>query len=163
MFAFVILRGAPYVPTKRTQAEQALDVLKLKPGQIFLDLGSGDGILLKVAAERGLYAIGYELNPLLVLISRIRLRKFGEKCVVIWGDAWAGPWPEADGMYIFQLHHSMKKIEKKLHKHAYEQITQKLRVITYGFQLPKSQEIKHVDPFFLYEFHPHIANQRTRK
>ena len=37
-----------------------------------LELGCGDGKILKLAAATGVYAVGIELNPILVLIARLR-------------------------------------------------------------------------------------------
>ena len=37
-FGFVLLYGAPYLPTRRAQAKQALDMLDLKEGDVFVDL-----------------------------------------------------------------------------------------------------------------------------
>jgi DNA modification methylase len=65
-FGGVILRGAPYVPTLDPQARAALELLDLKPGQTLLELGSGDGKILVVAARAGLHVVGIELNPFLV-------------------------------------------------------------------------------------------------
>ena len=70
-FAFVLLYGAPYLPTRKAQANRALDLLKLKEGDIFVDLGSGDGAVLIEAAKRGLVCYGYELNPLVWLVSKV--------------------------------------------------------------------------------------------
>ena len=43
-FGYVLLFGAPYLPTRRLKAKQALEILNLKEGEIFVDLGSGDGV-----------------------------------------------------------------------------------------------------------------------
>lgn len=66
IFGFVILFGAPYLPTLKPQIKIALDMLDLQPGQTLIEIGSGDGRVLKAAAERGWNAVGYELNPVLV-------------------------------------------------------------------------------------------------
>ena len=49
-----ILFGAPFLPTLKPERLRAMDLLDLKPGQVFVDLGSGDGVMLVLAAERGL-------------------------------------------------------------------------------------------------------------
>ena len=72
VFNFVILFGAPFLPTMKKQVKPAMDLMNLKPGQKMLELGCGDGRLLIAAAEEGLIATGIELNPLLVIICRIR-------------------------------------------------------------------------------------------
>jgi len=71
LFGLIVFRGAPYVPSQKRYVRQAFDELyPLGIRDVLVDVGSGDGIVLRLAAERGAQAIGYELNPLLVIISR---------------------------------------------------------------------------------------------
>jgi hypothetical protein len=86
MFGFVVFFGAPYLPTLKPQIETALDLLDLKPGQTLIEVGSGDGRVLLAAAHRGLHAVGYELNPILVLFSLWHTRKVRKQAVV--SDGW---------------------------------------------------------------------------
>ena len=76
-YAFIIPFGAVYIPTIKDQRQKALDLLNLKPGQSLVDLGSGDGTMLVLAAKSGLTAIGYELNPFLFIISWFRTIEHG--------------------------------------------------------------------------------------
>ena len=81
-YGFVIPFGAPFLPTMKKDRETALDLLDLKPGQLFIDLGSGDGSLLMLAAQKGLRAEGYEINPFLWLYSWLRTRRYGRRVKV---------------------------------------------------------------------------------
>ena len=71
-FTFVVLFGAPFLPTLKDRVPEAIKLIGLKEGETLLELGSGDGRVLRCAAENGLNAIGYELNPLLVIYSKIK-------------------------------------------------------------------------------------------
>ena len=62
LFGFVVIFGAPYLPTLSRQTEDALELLDLKTGQTLLELGSGDGRVLLAAAKRNLKAVGYEIK-----------------------------------------------------------------------------------------------------
>lgn len=65
--------GAPWMPTSREVRRKMLELLELAPGETLIDLGSGDGGLLIEAARRHrVRAVGYEVNPILVFISKIR-------------------------------------------------------------------------------------------
>lgn len=48
--------------------------LKLSKNDILADIGSGDGVVLKTVSNFSAKSIGFEINPFLVLISKIRLR-----------------------------------------------------------------------------------------
>jgi phospholipid N-methyltransferase len=50
-FGFVLLRGAPYLPTLSKQVGTALNMIDLERGDTILELGCGDGKVLIAAAE----------------------------------------------------------------------------------------------------------------
>lgn len=73
--------GAPYAPTFSPVIEQAFDYIKLGPNDTLIDLGAGDGKVLLAAAQRGAFALGYELSPIMWTV--ILLRTFGNKKIKI--------------------------------------------------------------------------------
>ena len=76
IFLITALAGAPFVPTLKTNLDQAFAKLHpLKSSDLLIDLGSGNGTILEVAAQKNASAIGIELNPILCLISKWRFRK----------------------------------------------------------------------------------------
>lgn len=147
-FGCVVFFGAPYLPTLRPQITTALDLLDLKPGQTMLEVGSGDGRILKAAAERGWQVIGYELNPLLVLISLWVTRKYHKQVRIVWGDAFRKNWPVTDGIYIFGL----KKLMPKLHTKIVQSQQKPVKVVSFTFQIPNRKLVAKKDGIFLYEY-----------
>ncbi len=131
-FGLVVLRGAPYLPTKRRQIEAAFSLLKLKPGAHIIDLGSGDGSVLKYAAEHGYRATGYELNPWLCVISTLRLWRWRKQAKVHYGDFWTKPLPECDGVFVFLIGHFMPKLVTKLEA----ELKPGTPVVSVAFELP---------------------------
>lgn len=72
LFSFVVLFGSPYVPTLRRDARKLFqEIYPISNEDVFVDLGSGDGFLLRLAKNNGARAYGIELNPLLVLITKL--------------------------------------------------------------------------------------------
>jgi hypothetical protein len=143
-FALVVFFGAPYLPTHKRQIEQALDLTGLKPGQTVLDLGAGDGRLLKAAAERGLNAVGYELNPWLVLVCRLRL---GGRAKIIWNDFLRAEWPAGiNAVYIFGSRPVMRRLSRKLNS-----VPKPLRLVSYGFELPGHKPKRQSNGFYVYD------------
>lgn len=146
IFAVVVFFGAPYLPTHKAQLELALDLMKLKPGQLMIDLGSGDGRLLKLAAERGWRVVGYELNPLLVIWSWLKLRPRRRQAKVVWADFFRTDWPkDTNGIYIFGSKPVMRRLATKL-----TGAPSPLTLVSYGFELPGREYETTQGGFFVY-------------
>lgn len=150
LFGFVLLFGAPYLPTLRPQIVTALDMLDLRPGDTMLEIGSGDGRVMRMAAARGWNVVGYELNPVLVLVSYVVTIKYRKQIRIVWGDAFRAKWPEADGVYIFGL----PKIMPKLHTKIIQNNTKSLRLVSFGFVVPKKDPVRQAGGISLYEYRP---------
>ena len=84
-----VFGALPYLPTGPTRLHAMLDRLPPRVagrGARFLDLGSGDGEAVLVAASRGLVAHGVELNPSLVAFSRLRAWRAASGATFSWGN-----------------------------------------------------------------------------
>lgn len=148
-FAGVLLVGAPYLPTLRSQTETALDLLDLRPGQTLLELGSGDGRVLIAAAQRGWQVVGIELNLLLVIISWLRTRRYRRQIKIVWGDFWRTPWPTADGVFVFLLRKYMPKLDSRL-----RQTGQPVRLVSFAFAIPGREPDEQKNNVLLYRYKP---------
>ena len=146
-YAFVLPFGAPYLPTMKKDREKALDLLNLKLGQTLVDLGSGDGSLLILAAERGLYAVGYEINPILWLISRIRTLRYGRKVKIKLKSLWRADLRKADGVFVFLITHKMEQLDKFL---TNKKTKKPLPVVSHAFEIPGKKPLKKSGPMLLY-------------
>jgi 16S rRNA A1518/A1519 N6-dimethyltransferase RsmA/KsgA/DIM1 with predicted DNA glycosylase/AP lyase activity len=148
-FVFVIAFGAPFLPTLKPQVGKALDMIDLRPGDTLLELGSGDGRVLAAAAERGITAIGYELNPLLVVYSWLRTRKYGKKVQVKWANFWRITLPKTDGIFVFLLQPYMEKLHKKI---VQEQAGHKVKLVSFAFTITSQKPARSDSGMFLYEY-----------
>jgi hypothetical protein len=113
-FGLVVLIGAPYLPTLKSQRQQALKLLALKPGQTLLDLGSGDGRLLLAAAKQGIKSVGIEANPFLFVFSWLITLRYRKLVKLKLGNYWGANWSEADGIYVFLHTRFMVRLHKKI-------------------------------------------------
>lgn len=147
-FGLVVAVGAPYVPTLKQQNHTALELLGLKPGQTLLELGSGDGRVLKAAAAQGINAIGYELNPLLLLWSRLATWRYRRLIKVYWRNFWKVNLPKTDGIYVFLLNKYMLKLDKKIT----QETTNSVKLVSYGFKIPNKKPQKVKNGLFLYTY-----------
>jgi SAM-dependent methyltransferase len=148
-FGVVVFVGPPYLPTMRKQTETALDMLDLKPGQVLLELGSGDGRIMLAAAKRGLKVVGIELNPFLVFISWIVTFKYRSQVRLIWGSYWGPPWPRADAIFTFMLPKYMGKLDERVQKWRPEVAT---KLASFAFAIPDKEPIAKKDGVYLYEY-----------
>ena len=132
----VVFEGAPYVPTKRKDVQAALKLAKLKPGELIIDLGSGDGRLLSEAAEKGYRAIGYELSPILVLISRMTLRRHKDLVKVRNTNFWYTKLPaDTKVVFVFLAGPFMKRLSRHMKREA-NRLGHPINHNSYGFDLP---------------------------
>lgn len=147
-FGLVLLFGAPYLPTRKGQAKQALDMLDLKKGEVFVDLGSGDGAVLLEAAKRGLICYGYELNPFVWLVSKIRTLKYRKTVKIYCRNFWQEPLPqETKGVFVFLLDKYMTKLDRKLSSEL-----KKGKLVSYTFQIADKKIVKTKQALFLYDY-----------
>jgi len=153
LFGLVVFRGAPYVPSHRRFVRLALTKLyKLSSGDVLLDMGSGDGVVLRLAAERGARAIGYELNPALVMMSRL-LARGNKKIQTRLADFWLIDLPiETTVVYAFVVTRDVAKLERKMQA-SVDAWGHSVWLITYGAQLKSKQptEILHAHSLYLFE------------
>jgi precorrin-6B methylase 2 len=66
-----------WVPSPEELVQKMLDMAKVTPRDLLMDLGSGDGRTVIMAAKRGATAIGVEYNPEMVTLSRANAQKQG--------------------------------------------------------------------------------------
>lgn len=148
LFSFVLLFGAPYLPTLSVQAKAALDLVDLKPGEHLLELGCGDGRVMIAAARRGLRVTGYELNPLLAGIAWVRTRRYGKRVRVVWGNFWRIKLPPSEGIFVFLLPKYMTKLDTKIT----QECSKPVKLVSFAFSIPKKKISKETSGVFLYEY-----------
>ena len=149
LFGFVLLFGAPYLPTLSKQQNDALDLLDLKKGQVFYDLGCGDGRLLKTAARRGLKAVGYELNPLLAAYAWLSTVHYRRQVRVVCGNFWKADLSLADGVFVFLIDHHMKRLDRFIRESSRGK---KLKIVSHGFMIPGKKPSAKSGAIYLYKY-----------
>jgi hypothetical protein len=151
---FVAFTGAPYVPSKRRDIERAFtELYELGDKDILVDIGSGDGVVLRVASSKGAHAIGYELHPLLVWLSKF-LSRNDENVMVVLANFWNVEMPaNTTVVYTFGDARDIQKMYDKV-AHEATRIDHSLKFISYGFEVPGISPEKTVGAHHLYMVHP---------
>jgi len=133
---YSLTQGAPYVPTRRKEAEQALRLMRLPSNALVVDMGAGDGSFLKIAAEHGYRAAGIELNPLLYAIAKLRLRRFGGRARIARGNMWRWQLPaDTAGVFLFTAGPFAERMARHLQSEQ-KRLSRELVVVSLGFELP---------------------------
>ena len=148
-FGFVLLFGAPYLPTLSKELNNAFELLDLRPGQTVLEPGCGDGRVLLAAARRGYSAIGYELNPILFAVSWFRARRYRKQVRVYWGNFWTRQWPQTDAIFVFLLQKYMAKLDTKIIQSAGKPV----KLVSVAFTIPGKRPTKIKGAAALYLYH----------
>lgn len=144
VFCFAVFFGAPYVPTRQLDIEEIFKNIKNSKKSKFVDLGSGDGKLVLYAAKLGYQSTGYEINPILWMISNFRVRKYPNAKVIL-SNMWSADISNADLVFCFLASKYMNKLEKKLNQ---EMKTGSI-FVSYVFELPtKKPYLKHKNTLY---------------
>ncbi len=147
-------KGALYVSTSRVRIRAFLDAVPMSPGQLLVDIGCGNGRVLKSASERyGVQAVGYELN--LMAYFNAWLRCLGKNGVrVVRGNFWNADLSSADVIFCYLFPDVMDRLGQKIRLEA------KLgaMVISCNFPIPgmvpqrvlRPAGALHHDPIYIY-------------
>lgn len=155
VFGITVFFGAPYVPSLESEIRKMFKKLYPLGKQDFLiDMGSGDGIVLKVGAEMGAQTLGIELHPVLSFLSRIRLRKIRPLPKVVCQNYLNYKFPkETTVVYTFSDSKDVEKIFQKIQKEA-TRLNKELYFISNAFEVPGVKHQKLYHSFYLYKVKP---------
>lgn len=148
MFGLGALLGAPWLPTRRRETDAALDLLGVQTGQTVVDLGSGTGSFLNAAARRGLYGVGYEINPILCVWSWVRTWPWRKQVTIYCRNYWRVKLPYCDGVYVFLIKRYMAKLDRKLEG----ELPPGTPVVSYAFEVPGRTAQTERNGLYLYTY-----------
>lgn len=154
MFGLVVFRGAPYVPSKKNELKDIFAKLYPLGGEdTLVDIGSGDGVVLRQASRCGARAVGYELNPILVAISRL-LSRHDKHAEIIWADFWHRELPQdTTVVYVFGESRDIRRMAAKVQAAA-DAWSRPVALISYGFKVPGYEAERSLGAHHLYRLIP---------
>lgn len=126
-------RLAPFYPTPEIVVAKMLELGELKAGEKMFDLGSGDGRIVIMAAQRfQADATGVELDKNLARQSTERIRKLGlEKSArIVNGDLLKQDYSAADLITVYLLPLSNDKVQPLLDR----ELKKGARVVAHDFE-----------------------------
>ncbi|MBU0993365.1 MAG: class I SAM-dependent methyltransferase [Proteobacteria bacterium] len=109
-----VTAGALYVSTSHVRVMSFLNEVKMAPGQLFIDIGCGDGRALRKACRLyNVRGIGYEVNPLAFL--KAKCLSLGHKNIrIFFKNFFKDKLSDADVIFCYLFPDVMKQVSKKL-------------------------------------------------
>jgi len=149
LYGVTMFFGAPYVPTDRKKIEEMIKLSSLKKGDKMVDIGSGDGRIVIAFAKKGIESYGFEINPLLVWLSRRNIKKAGveDKAFIHLKDFWKEDFSKFSLVTMYAIPHIMKRLYKKLKK----ELPKNAQIISSVFKFPNLPYSKNIDTLYLYK------------
>lgn len=132
---YAFWNGAPYIPSDGSTVKRMVSIALLRKGETAIDLGCGDGRLVRAANRTGANATGYEISMYLYLIAWMRSRGEG---TILYGDFWRADYSQADVLFCYQV----PRFEKKFMQVIWPQLKPGCRVVvnTFPFQSLKPEQ-----------------------
>jgi 2-polyprenyl-3-methyl-5-hydroxy-6-metoxy-1,4-benzoquinol methylase len=123
----------PYVPTPPEVVERMLEMAHLRPGDVVIDLGSGDGRIAIAAARRGARALGVDIDPERILEAQENARKAGmqDKVQFRRQDLFATKLSEATVITMYLL----TKVNLDLRARLLAELKPGTRVVSHDFDM----------------------------
>ncbi|MBN1439307.1 MAG: class I SAM-dependent methyltransferase [Anaerolineales bacterium] len=112
-----VLWGAPWIPGPYRVIRRMLELAELKPGQMVIDLGAGDGRIVVLAARTfQAKAVGVEIDPIRWVIANLWILLLGlrGKAQVRLGNMRRFPVAGADVVTLYLLQGTNQRLQKEL-------------------------------------------------
>ena len=147
-------QGALYVSTSRARIAVLTEAVPMKTGQLLVDLGCGDGRVLRYARKNcGVRAIGYEVNLLAYLKAAV-LSIGLENIEIRLKNFWSQNLADADVVFCYLYPDVMQKLSDKLRA----ELKPGTFVVSCNFALPGFKPVRvlrppgllHNDPIYIY-------------
>jgi len=132
---------APYVPSPPLVVRQMLVLSELKPGEVFFDLGSGDGrTVIMAAKDFGARAVGVELREDLVkkALGSVYEHNLQNRVTIVNSDMFKVDLSSADVIFLYLTTSANEKVKPKL-----EAETKKgTRVVSHDYEIVGWKPVK---------------------
>jgi len=132
---------APYVPSPPQVIRQMLILAQLKPGEVFFDLGAGDGRTVVMAAKDfGARAVGVELREDLVkrALSTIYENGLQDRVTIVNSDMFNVDLTSADVVFLYLTTSANEKVKPKLEA----ELKSGVRVVSHDYEIVGWKPVK---------------------
>src|SRR5437868_1767295 len=126
---------APFLPSPQLVVERMLESAHIKAGEVVYDLGSGDGRIVIMAAQKyGANAVGVEISDILCQSTMKKVNALGlaSQVKIIHGSALKVDLSPADVVTLYLLTSSNARLKPNLEKY----LKPTARVVSLNFGMP---------------------------
>ena len=132
---------APFVPSPVLVIQHMLKLADLRAGEVFFDLGAGDGRTVIMAAKAfGARAVGVELREDLAkkALSTIHENGLGDRVTIVNGDMFGVNLGSADVVFLYLTTSANEKIRGKLDT----ELKKGVRVVSHDYEIVGWKPVK---------------------
>jgi predicted RNA methylase len=125
---------APYVPSPPQVVRHMLILAELKPGEVFFDLGAGDGrTVIMAAKDFGARAVGVELREDLAKKAAGNVHENGltDRVTIVNGSMFNVNLTSADVIFLYLTTSANEKIKPKLEA----ELRRGVRVVSHDYEI----------------------------
>lgn len=133
VWLFDLLRTrVPYIPTYEDVVEEIIGLVPVKPGSLVIDLGCGDGRIVRAYNQKyQAKGRGYEIKILTFLWAKFLSRK-NKDVEILRQDFFKSDLSRADLIFCYLYPEIMEKLSPKFQK----ELKPEARIVSYCFQIP---------------------------
>lgn len=152
--AYAGIQGAPWVPTWKRDVKRVSELLRLKSGERFVELGCGNARVCRHLKHEQPEAdvVGVELSLLQYGVGWLQNRLAGSGVKMKLENAFSHDLTDYDALYLFLMPETYKKIAPKLE----QELKSGSRVVSYVWPIPgweptKVDELEDAPKLYYYE------------
>jgi len=129
-----VLYIAPYVPSPPQVVQRMLNLAELRAGEVFFDLGAGDGrAVIMAAKDFGARAVGVELREDLAkrALSTVYEQSLQDRITIVNSDMFHVDLTSADVVFLYLTTSANEKIRPKLET----ELKKGVRIISHDYEV----------------------------
>jgi SAM-dependent methyltransferase len=144
---YSMITGAPFLRTKGKRLDTVIKFADLKETDRVVDLGCGDGVMIREIANRGVKeAIGYEYSIPTFIYAKLKMGFLGKGEKIVYGDFWNEDFSNVDIIVCFLFDKAMLRIKEEI----WPKLKKGSKIISNEFRLPGVDAEKEENHVYLY-------------
>lgn len=142
---YALISGAPFLPSHNHRILAMLELSGLKKSDVVVDLGCGDGRILRHFAKKGAKKLlGYEFSLPTYVFAKIRCASSPVK--IVFADFWKKDLSDANVVICFLMDKAMQRFEREI----WPKLKKGTRILSNDFVMKNVKVDKQERRVFLY-------------